>query len=144
MRRGWIHRTILTGSPPTVGLFSQSRSRDGWSCTRHVKVVYNPSPSLKKSFKNHSCLNHVTPVPIPAWLHCWLWSVVQTLWGRLRDGGFTIPFIKGMQNYFKYVSTITQTDENIPLSMTAKDCALAILINQMNGIISALLLLICS
>jgi hypothetical protein len=62
---------------------------------------------------------------------------VQTLWERLRDGGFTIPFIKDMQNYFKYVSTITQTDENIPLSMTAKEWAFAILIEQMNGIISA-------
>ena len=63
---------------------------------------------------------------------------MQTLWGRLRDGGFTIPFIKGMQNYFKFVSTMTQTDENIPLSMTAKDWALAILIEQMNGINFAL------
>ena len=54
---------------------------------------------------------------------------------KLRMGGFTIPFLKRMKQYFEYVAKVTRTASTVPLSMTIRSWAIYWLIECPKGVL---------
>jgi hypothetical protein len=54
--------------------------------------------------------------------------------GELRDGGFTIPFLKRMNKHFAYVAAETRTPPSLPLQLSPRDWAQHFLVDCYKGI----------
>ena len=59
----------------------------------------------------------------------YVFCAVNQLSRHLRNGGFTIPFLKRMENHFLHVATQTETPKSLPLQLSPRQWAQHFLID---------------